>query len=141
MSQRWCVLPLAPMGKARPRLGQRRAYTDPAYAAWLEAAVTHFRQAFLDPITGPVGIDITLVVARPQSRPRGVRPETWATGRAYSIGGKPDVDNGAGSVLDALTRAGAWRDDSQVVDLHVRREVAAHGRSPRVEVRWWPANM
>lgn len=36
--------------------------------------------------------------------------------------GKPDADNAAKAVMDALTDIGAWHDDAQVVRLTVRKE-------------------
>lgn len=35
--------------------------------------------------------------------------------------GKPDADNAAGIPMDALVKAGVLRDDTQVVELRVRR--------------------
>ena len=51
--------------------------------------------------------------ALPKSRPRGVESEA----DTY----KPDVDNVAKLVMDALTMAGAWADDSQVTFLCVEK--------------------
>lgn len=47
-----------------------------------------------------------------------------------------DLDNVAKAVLDALNGL-AWLDDSQIVELHLRRHEDAV--SPRVEVYVWPA--
>lgn len=43
---------------------------------------------------------------------------------------KPDIDNIVKSILDALNGV-AYRDDTQVVELHVRKQ---YGERPRVEV-------
>lgn len=40
---------------------------------------------------------------------------------------KPDADNAAKAVLDALTQLGAWSDDAQVADLRVRKLYATPG--------------
>lgn len=37
---------------------------------------------------------------------------------------KPDVDNYAKSVLDAMTDAGVWHDDTQVQELRVNKQWA-----------------
>ena len=42
---------------------------------------------------------------------------------------KRDIDNVIKSLLDALTHAGAWDDDSQIDDLHIMRgEVIKNGK-------------
>lgn len=38
---------------------------------------------------------------------------------------KPDIDNLAKAVMDALTDAGAWQDDSQVVCMHCAKVMGA----------------
>ena len=56
--------------------------------------------------------------------------------RAEMLGGKilpakkPDIDNVAKAVLDALNGV-AYRDDTQVIELHVRK---SYSEKPRVEV-------
>ena len=46
---------------------------------------------------------------------------------------KRDLDNIVKATFDALTRAGAWKDDSQVEALHVRRR-SPDKENPRVVV-------
>lgn len=47
---------------------------------------------------------------------------------------KPDCDNVSKAVLDALTRAGIWRDDSQVQAEHVTKWYAAANEIPHLEI-------
>ena len=71
------------------------------------------------PIDGPVEVTITYYLPRPKSH--------YGTGRnagqlkptvplAHTT--KPDIDKLDRAVLDALTSAGVWRDDSQVWSLY-----------------------
>lgn len=86
-----------------------------------------------DVIEGPVSVDVLAVVSRPQRLLRRRDPDglIWCTA-------KPDADNVAKSVLDALKRH--WRDDSQVVDVRCRKVYAERVGLPRVEVRVTMAN-
>ena len=67
---------------------------------------------------GPVSVTIAAIMARPQAHfLRGkLRP-----GAPELHPYKPDVDNIAKAVLDALTKARVWHDDAQVHWLLVRR--------------------
>lgn len=58
----------------------------------------------------------------------------------HAPGIKPDLDKLIRAVLDALTDAGAWRDDSQVVHISAWKAYAAPGQVPgaHIEVRKAP---
>lgn len=71
-----------------------------------------------EPFTGPVVVEIVCHFSRPASHLRK-DGSPKASAPAYP---RPDTDNLAKSVLDALTDAGAWADDSQVVSLGVRKK-------------------
>nr|DAJ52248.1 MAG TPA: Endodeoxyribonuclease RusA [Caudoviricetes sp.] len=73
----------------------------------------------------PVIVTIDVYRPLPDGRPRCVRsePDTY----------KPDADNVAKLVMDALTGV-AWADDSQVVDLHVRKHPRVRGQAERMDI-------
>lgn len=81
------------------------------------------RQALLDDtgharvrFDGPVHVQLEFVMPRPKSMPktRATPPHTK----------KPDADKLARAILDAVTSAGVWVDDSHVVDLHATKRTA-----------------
>ena len=68
---------------------------------------------------GPVSISMCFSMSRPKSHTgaKGLKPSA-----PVQHIGKPDVDNLAKLILDQITRSGCvWRDDSQVVSLHVHK--------------------
>lgn len=71
-----------------------------------------------DPFSGPVTVEIVCHFARPISH----LLKDGSTKASAPLYPRPDVDNLAKAVLDALTDAGAWGDDSQVVLLTVRKK-------------------
>lgn len=111
-------------GSTRPqavRRGARAGLTMlPRYRRWREAAEAEVRAALESGRltayrTEMVQVELLVVVCRPSSpRPAAGLPREHYTG-------KPDVDNAAKAALDALTSAGAWTDDTQVVRLVVER--------------------
>lgn len=62
----------------------------------------------------PVAVDVVFTFAKPESAPK--RRRVWPTRKSTF-----DVDKLARACLDALTDAGAWKDDSQVIDLRARK--------------------
>jgi Holliday junction resolvase RusA-like endonuclease len=62
----------------------------------------------------PTGAQITITVPKPKSAPK--RKRTWPITR-YST----DIDHHARACLDALSESGVIKDDSQIVDLTVRK--------------------
>ena len=102
------------MGKGRPRFTRGgHAYTPKAtrdYEAAIMEAYMNAPERPPEPFSGP--LDVTIVTSRqlPKSTPKSVirEPDTH----------KPDVDNIAKVVLDALNGV-AWLDDAQVTSLTV----------------------
>lgn len=105
----------------------RRAITDAAYTY-------RFQQ---EQWTGPVMVELNFYVSRPKShhvandpaRPKKAKAPEWPLS-------KPDLDKLTRAVLDAMTDAGVWRDDSQVWSIAASKFYAGVGHTvPGVAVR------
>ena len=128
-----CRIELEPMGKQRPRIAKRgayaRAYTPPKTAQWEKDAATIMRAFWRrPPQTGAVRVVVRAYRARTQYMQAKKRRElTICTS-------KPDVDNVAKIVLDAMVKARVLDDDNQVVQLECSKRWAPYGEPGRVEV-------
>lgn len=101
-----------PKGWKRPIITHDSAKTKPWRQAIVDAAL-----AQLDghpPIEDPVHLTVRFYLPRPKSAPKRV---VWPAKR-------PDLDKLVRAVCDALTAAGIWRDDSQVVTLTASKAFA-----------------
>jgi Holliday junction resolvase RusA-like endonuclease len=104
------------------RLGRRvvpqiyNPHTADEWKARVEIIARHYKP--LVPLTGPVRLSATFLLPRPMTHyKRGVlRPDApqWHFC-------KPDGDNFQKALLDALTAAKMWHDDSQVADQQIRK--------------------
>ena len=95
----------------------------PGLKAWREnvaqATWRFMHQTFeIDPLQGAVSCTIWTYITRPKSVTR-TYPHV-----------KPDVDKLARAILDGLTDGGAWDDDSQVVELSIRKAYATEDTRP-----------
>ena len=143
------IINQAPLGKGRPRAvsvnGRARVYTPTATADWEHFAALALRAAYVDAcspepanyMTGPLGCEIVAVFSRTAELLRkvkaGYKYPTWRLPHAN----KPDADNIAKSVLDAVEKAGIIVDDKQIALLTVGKHYAMIHEEPRVEVRIW----
>jgi len=111
-----------PKGQPRPRAfargGMVRMY-DPATAeGWKSAIADEWRRSVrpMPKIEIPVSLALHFVMPRPKSHSNknGLKADApvWHAK-------KPDADNMAKAVMDALTQLGVWQDDDQVVVLKV----------------------
>ena len=82
----------------KPLKAWRRVVSDAAIDAMVTAGDS-------DPLIGPVRVSLVFFIERPKS----VKREHPSV--------RPDIDKLARAVLDGLTTAGVYSDDSQVVDL------------------------
>lgn len=117
-----------PIGKGRPRVTARgkfaHAYTPKKtkdYEKFLKAEAATAMTGWA-PLTGPLKVDIQFTMPIPKSVTKKGR-ELMLTGTVKHTK-KPDSDNLAKSVLDALNGV-VWEDDSLIYDLHVTKYYGA----------------
>ena len=153
------TLPLAPKGKERPRAslpwpwiekwlkgGKRgkqpipHVYTRKPYQEWEQAladllAAEWGASGRFSPLDEPCSLLLVLFFPRPKGRTLKTRPNP-----AYPHSVRPDGDNCAKAVQDALQKGGVVKDDSRIFDLRVVKWVHAGGEEPRIEaiLRWGP---
>jgi len=145
------TIPVEPHGEGRGRAvtvgkGSRataRIITPPATRRWrrqfAQLAAPH-RPYEPYPLGTALAVDVTAVFARPAYASRLSKRDGSLLGGhcegRYPHTAKPDADNVAKAVLDALSDW--WGDDAQVADLNVSKRVAALGEGPCVCVRITP---
>jgi len=123
-----------PKGQPRPRAFARkvgdkvmvRAYDAGTADGWKSVVVAAGQtQRPQEPLTGLISVAISFWLPRPKRLMRKKDPM-----RALYAPVKPDIDNLAKAVLDALTMDGWWLDDAQVVQLTLEKWYHAIGKAP-----------
>lgn len=123
-------IPLAPIGKGRPRAGKGgRIYTPAKTREWERACAEYARMYWQGaPHACPVSVHVAAYHPRPKSRPKAVPAEVWATGGPVARPSKPDASNILKIVEDALNGI-CWQDDAQIVDARVQTWYSGDGDS------------
>ena len=107
------ILPLEPMPCPRPRIALRgrfpTAYYPKKYQEWKDEAVKLLKiiRGNAQPYTLPLTVDVVFFCNRPRTTKR--------------LTPKGDIDNYVKSLLDALTQAGWWVDDSLVYHIDAEK--------------------
>jgi Holliday junction resolvase RusA-like endonuclease len=128
-------IPGDPVGKGRPRVvrlksGKTLAFTPNKTASWQQKACWCFRGQWKgEPFREPVSLTMLAVKSRPKRLMRKKDQDGLIVRPA-----KPDCDNVAKAVMDALETSGVLLNDIQVVELHAFSYYAEKGGAPRVEV-------
>lgn len=113
-----------PVGKGRPRFRRTKnfvqTYTDSKTAAWEEKVKSAAKQAMGDtpPLEGPVSVYGYFGLPVPASHSKK-RTTACLEGRE-APSKKPDLDNMAKAVLDAMNGV-VFKDDSQIINLHLKK--------------------
>lgn len=131
------IVPGAPQGKGRPRIGkvgQHARMFTPAKTAAYEGLVAHAAQhamAGAPLLDSAVGCNVFIDCPVPASW-SGKKQRAALAGEVLPKS-KPDADNVVKAIFDGLNGV-LWRDDVLVVDLRVRKRYAA---TPCVRVEVW----
>ena len=127
------TIPITPKGQARPRMsviaGHAHVYESTPAREYKEALVT-LAAAYRPKQPFDEGVDVCIIFrfALPRSWPK----RRQAAPPAHTS--RPDLENLAKPILDALTRCGYWRDDSQVNRLTAMKYYAPIGDAGSVDV-------
>lgn len=128
------TVPGKPVGKGRPRAAKQgkhiRLYTPETTATYESTVALVASQAMGGQplIAGPVEVVMRQVLPIPTSWSK--RKQADAQAGVVLPGVKPDMDNVIKAIFDAINGV-VWNDDTQVVDLQVRKR---YGLTPCVNV-------
>lgn len=118
--------PIEPTPKGRPRFTRfGKPYTPKKTQEYEKKIADYFRsqpQRFKFEKDIPVAVNLVFGMPIPKSTPKS-RKEAMFEGIIKHTK-RPDVDNMAKAVLDALSHGIAWEDDSQIVRLSITKEYA-----------------
>lgn len=123
-----------PRTKAFRRAAHAGVYTPSTADAWKLAVVAAWRELVArceeygnppEALAGPLALELVVLMPRPAR----LRTKKSPDGRVPHVG-VPDADNLAKAAMDALTMAGAWVDDAQVVRLVVTKSYASKVEAP-----------
>lgn len=106
-------IPVAqPRHRASCRGGFAKMYLPKSHAvhSWKDRVGTAAMTAAKGVIEGAVKLDVAFVFKAPKKSQSGT----------FKIS-KPDIDNLVKALMDAITDAGVWMDDSQVVEIHAAK--------------------
>jgi len=101
-----------------PRFGS--PYYPASYNKWKQAAQTLIAKHVQAPLDGALCVFVEFDTAIPVSYSKTKRMDA-TEGRIWT---RADIDNLQKSVFDAMTSAGAWHDDCQVVQVTATKRYA-----------------
>ena len=114
-------LQLEPVAKGRPRMTRKGHVYTPEKTRTFEknAKLLAKKQFWQQPLQGPIAVDLLFYFKAPK------KPK-----HATYVVTRPDLDNLSKSICDAMNGL-CWVDDSQIVDLRVRK---LYGEFPKVHL-------
>lgn len=131
------TIPGDPRGKGSVRIYGGHAMKDAKTAEYMTRAILAFQAAAggWTRLDGPWWVDLRVFVDRPARLiPKAKARTPQPPAGEFVAPCKPDVDNIAKAVLDALVQAGIVVDDKACVSLRARKFYVAVGEPPEVRV-------
>lgn len=116
-----CVLPVAPVAKARARVTRNGTFTPEKTREFERAVFWHLRALKAPLLSGAVWIEATFVLERPKARAAQKRLHPTV---------RSDIDNYFKALADAANGT-LWHDDSQIVHAEIRK---IYGSPARIEL-------
>lgn len=128
-----------PKGQPRPRAFSRGGHArvfDPGTAEGWKSAVALAARGNVPaaPLSGPVQLTVELLFPRPKLH---LKKGALREGAPEFHTSKPDADNAAKAVMDALTVLGVWGDDAQVAALITTKRYAGTAADPNERPGAW----
>jgi len=124
------IVDCPPVPKGRPRFTRSGiAYTPSETRQYEDIVRLYARTAKTHPLTGDICAVIVFYMPIPKSWSK--RKKQLALNGEVKPSVKPDIDNLAKAVLDALNGGIAYHDDKQIVELHLNKMYSDH---PRTEI-------
>jgi Holliday junction resolvase RusA-like endonuclease len=128
----WTALGI-PKGQPRPRAfvrgGRAAVYDSGTAEGWKSAVATACKELAGRGLHQCLALSLTFYMPRPKSHYTSKGALKPASPRFLHCS-KPDADNLAKAVMDALTGIQVWLDDDQVSELIVRRQYEQAGSFP-----------
>jgi hypothetical protein len=110
-----------PRPRAFARNGKARMYDPGTAEAWKSDIAGQTKKLHHMQLDGPIKVSLYFLMERPKSHFKTDGKSLKPNSPKRYFTKKPDADNLAKAVLDALTAMGVWKDDSQVVILDVTK--------------------
>lgn len=127
-------LRIDPVAQPRPRAtvvaGRARIYNPNTTKAYKQQIMNLFIRV---PEKFPEGIPVRVIIEYFFSRPKSLQRKKDPDEVVFHTK-KPDLDNLNKAVLDAISDAGIWHDDRQVVDLRSRKFYTQKSGKPMVKI-------
>ncbi len=129
------TIPKNPHSQPRIKVGKFGAYYPKEHLQTLTETVEYLRDTTVmmrwEKTEAPVKITIVSVCKAPSR----LKKQVIIAGKRLFKPTKPDIDNYAKFVLDAITKAGnIWKDDNQVVELVQRKFYAQPTEEPYTNI-------
>ena len=127
------ILPITPKSiqhGSRIRRGGKGMFNDPAKQLYYDQIVEHARfDAPKEPWEGPIGMQLIFYLPRPKKYMGKGYPDD-----VIFVTGNPDVTNLIKGTEDGLSKAGFWKNDSQVVTIYALKVYHEKTGKPGIHV-------